>query len=93
MSEQDSSEGYDRITVSMPRGTAAGLRAAVSAGAAPSLSALVSEAVADRLARDEVLRRINELRGGEPLPEHALAWARKALGVDEPDARTGRIAS
>ena len=87
MSDGARGETFDRVTVSMPSSTLKQLRAAVQAGAASSVSALVSEAVAARLSRDEGLRRIAALRAQQglgPLPEEALAWARKALGVENP---------
>lgn len=75
--EQDGPvDDAEQVTVTMPRSTLAQLQEAVTS-AAPT-----------RLSREETRRRLEERRGGKPLPEHALAWARAALGVDE--GATGR---
>ena len=78
--------GTDKISVSLPRGTRAALEAAVAAGAAPSVSALVASAVDDRLARERTHRWIMDRRGGRPIDPAAMAWARQVCGADEQDA-------
>lgn len=75
--------GTDRITVSMPRGYKTQLEQAVAAGAAPSVSALVTSAVEEHLARRRTDEWIRSRRGGRPIDPQALAWARRALGVDD----------
>lgn len=51
------------------------------AGRAESLSAYVSGAAAQRLARDEGLAVLEQLMGGPPADADAIAWARRALGI------------
>ena len=77
-----SEPGTDRVTVSMPRGYKAQLEQAVAAGAAASVSALVTSAVEEHLARRRTDEWIRSRRGGRPIDPDALAWARRALGVD-----------
>jgi Arc/MetJ-type ribon-helix-helix transcriptional regulator len=90
-------EGYTRITVSLPAQVAAGIRAAVDAGEARNVSALVSQLAEDHLARVQAGRRIAALIGPDGLPAHAHEWARQALGLPAGDAGRpdphGRIAS
>lgn len=57
------------------------------AGGAESLSAYVSVAAAQRLARDEGLAALEKLMGGPPSDADAIAWARRALGI-KPRATT-----
>jgi len=89
MTEYDETiTGRDRITVSLPPGTRDLLRRAyVDTGRAPDVSSVVEEAlrpyVASEAARQRTRERITELRGGRPLPPEALAWARRALGVED----------
>lgn len=52
-----------------------------AAGGAESLSAYVSGAAAQRLARDEGLAALEQLMGGPPADADAIAWARRALGI------------
>jgi Arc/MetJ-type ribon-helix-helix transcriptional regulator len=95
----DGDSGYARITVSMPRDLLEGVRAAVGAGAASSVSALVASAVQRDLDRTEALRRIDALIGPDGLPDEATDWARSALGLPPQDAAAprgstaGRLAS
>lgn len=51
------------------------------AGGAESLSAYVSGAAAQRLARDEGLAILEQLMGGPPTDADAIAWACRALGI------------
>lgn len=74
--------GIDRITVSMPRGYKARLEQAVAAGGAASVSALVTSAVEQHLARLWTDEWVRSRRGGRPIDPEALAWARRALGAD-----------
>ncbi|HEY3688459.1 MAG TPA: hypothetical protein VGL93_35805 [Streptosporangiaceae bacterium] len=71
----------ERVTVSMTPEQAERLRRTVAAGAAESLSAYVSEAVRQRLARDEGLAMLEKVMGGPPADEDAITWARRALGI------------
>lgn len=80
----ESAREFVKLSVSLPRMAAENLRAAVTAGAASSVSAYVAAAIEDRLARDRTLERISELRDGRPFSAEALAWARSALGVTGP---------
>lgn len=72
----------ERVTVSMAPEQAERLRRTVAATGAESLSAYVSEAVAQRLARDEGLAMLEKLMGGPPDDADAIAWARRALGIE-----------
>ena len=63
----------------MPADQAERLRQTVAAGTAQSVSAYVTEAVRQRLARDEALAALDDLWG--ELPAESLAWARRTLGV------------
>ena len=90
MSEQPE-PGSDRVTVSMPRGYKARLEAAVAAGSAPSVSALVTAAVEDRLARELTLARLMERRGGRPLDPDAVAYWHKQFGAE--DEVTGQVST
>lgn len=70
----------ERVTVTLPQGQAEQLRELVAAHRVDSMSSYVADAVGHQLARDAALRRL-EQRFGQP-PADALAWARRALGVD-----------
>jgi len=94
MTEYDSETGRsDKIAISLPKGSKAALQAMVDAGRAPSVSAIIAEALAGYTSTEEqrqrTRQRIAELREGKPLPADALAWARQALGVDAPAAGAG----
>jgi hypothetical protein len=41
------------------------------------------------LARERTRQKIMELRGGKPFPPEAIAWARKALGVEDDATQQG----
>lgn len=66
----------EQVTVTLPRSALAQLQEAAAAAvpAAPARPKLTTE---------QTLARLEELRGGEPLPEHAVRWARRALGLDD----------
>jgi len=69
-----------KIAVSLPDEQVEELRAAVRAGKAASVSALVSRALADRSGRESLsgfLAHLDEVHG--PVPEEELAWATAAL--------------
>ncbi|MGH3345289.1 MAG: ribbon-helix-helix domain-containing protein [Carbonactinosporaceae bacterium] len=78
----------ERVTVSLPAEQAGQLRRAVESGGAASVSAYVSAALDDRLSRDRALAELESLMGGPP-PRDALAWAYRALGVDDGHADAG----
>ncbi|MEJ7798794.1 MAG: hypothetical protein WKF42_09875, partial [Solirubrobacteraceae bacterium] len=66
--------------VSVPAPLVADAKAAVAAGRSTSVSALVSEALAEKLERDElgeVLAAMDNELG--PVDADARAWARRAL--------------
>lgn len=81
MTEQEPEAGSDKMSISFPAGTRAALRAAVARGAAPTVSALVADAVAERLQRESFHQKIMTLRGGEPFDAAAIDWACRALGA------------
>ena len=82
--------GTDRITVSMPRGFKERLEQAVAAGAAASVSSLVTSAIEEHLSRLWTDEWIRSRRGGRPIDPAALAWARRALGVEGEEAGPAR---
>jgi hypothetical protein len=69
-----------RVTISVPAELAAQVEALVKARGTTSVSAYFAEAVAERLAREESLRRLREFTGGPPSPE-LRRRAEKALGI------------
>jgi len=69
-----------KITVSLPDEQVAELRAAVRTGRVASVSALVSEALAERSGREslaDLLAHLDQLHG--PIPNEDLLWAQNAL--------------
>lgn len=69
-----------KITVSLPDEQVAALREAVRAGAARSVSALVSKALAERFEQDsldDLLAHLERVHG--PVPQSDRDWARNAL--------------
>jgi hypothetical protein len=81
MTGQGPDAGSDKMSISFPRGTRDALKAAVARGAAPNVSALVADAVAERLQRESFHQRIMAARGGRPFDAEAIDWACKALGA------------
>ncbi len=83
-----------KITVSLPNEQVEGVREAVARGEAASVSAYVSDALADALARSAVAGKddnalaelVTELiaEHGEPSAE-AHAWAERVFAMSEPD--------
>jgi Arc/MetJ-type ribon-helix-helix transcriptional regulator len=74
-----------KIAVSLPDDQVAAARTAVAEGRAPSVSAYVSEALARRSIEDELLQLLDEDEAsGTPSTDEHRAWARQALGVDQP---------
>jgi metal-responsive CopG/Arc/MetJ family transcriptional regulator len=77
----------ERITVSLPHELLEGVRSAVDAGAADSLSAFVADVPQDRLNRDHALTELARVLGGPP-PFEAQAAVHRAWGLPAPvDAR------
>jgi Arc/MetJ-type ribon-helix-helix transcriptional regulator len=74
-----------KIAVSLPDEQVAAARAAVQAGQVPSVSAYVSQALAQRTANEELLAMLDadDAELGPPAAEQ-YAWARRALGLDPP---------
>jgi Arc/MetJ-type ribon-helix-helix transcriptional regulator len=76
-----------KIAVSLPDDQVAAARTAVAEGRAPSVSAYVSEALARRSTEDELLQLLDEddaTATGTPTTDEHRAWARQALGFDQP---------
>jgi len=71
-----------KITITVDDGVLDHVRTAVDTGQAPSVSAYITEAAAQRVARDARAAEIEHRWG--PFSAKALAWARKAAGA-EPD--------
>jgi len=67
------------------------LRRVVAGGEAESVSSYVAAAVRDRLARDQALARLREAWG--ELPDDALTWARRTLGVAGDETTPAKAAS
>jgi len=69
-----------KIAVSLPDDQVAALKSATAAGRAPSVSALVSEALAEKFQRDSLAALVADIiaEDGPPSPED-YAWAEKAL--------------
>ena len=68
-----------KITITVDDEVLTHIRSAVGAGEAPNVSAYISEAAAQRVARAERAEEI-ERRWG-PFSQKAMAWARKAAGA------------
>jgi Arc/MetJ-type ribon-helix-helix transcriptional regulator len=69
-----------KIAISLPDEQVAELRAAVRSGRAASVSALVSEALAERSGREsltDLLAHLDEVHG--PIPDEDIVWAQAAL--------------
>ena len=76
-----------KIAVSLPDEQVEAARAAVAEGRAPSVSAYVSEALARRSAEDELLELLDLDETHEPATDEHRAWARRALGGEDPAPR------
>ena len=78
---------YDRsmttkIAVSLPDEQVLAAKRAVAGGAAASVSALVSAALADKLQHDDLAAVVADLLSAHGRPSEAdYAWARDALGL------------
>jgi len=71
---------YEKLAITLPRDLAEAARGEVQTGHAPSLSAFIAEAIAEKLERDrlqEVLDQMTAEYG--PLPPEELAWADRVL--------------
>lgn len=80
--------GTEKVTVTVPADVLAQARAAVAAGRARSLSAYVTEAVAERAERDRRASAIEERWG--PFDADALAWANQIADRCDEEARQAR---
>ena len=70
-----------RITVTVDETTARAARAAVAAGRAPSVSAWVASAMAERAHRESLAEVLAEIRAElGPATDEETAWARSVLG-------------
>ena len=74
-----------RVTVSLPTETADQLSDRAAAAGASSVSAYVSEAVAEKMNRDTALAWLDQLWG--PADPQAVATARESLLGSVPDQR------
>lgn len=72
----------EKLAITLPIGLAEGIRHAVAAGTAPSMSAYIAEAVEWRQQQDSLAALVHDLisEHGEPSPE-AYAWADDVLGL------------
>lgn len=70
----------ERVTVSLPPELLDEARAAVSAGAAESLSAFVADALRTQLSRTRALSELERVLGGRP-PQTMLDTVRRDLGL------------
>ena len=83
----------EKVTVSLPPDVAAAARAAVSSGAAESLSAYVAGALRERQARAHGLAELERVLGGRP-PQEAIDAVHRVWGIapsstDEAGPATG----
>jgi len=71
-----------KIAVSLPSDLVEGVRRAVAAGRAPSVSAYVAAALADRVRRDDLDVLLDEMLAetGGPLTDAEIRAADEALG-------------
>lgn len=71
-----------RVTVTVDAEVVAAAEAAVAAGRAPSVSAWVAEAMAERSRREQLRDVLAEIRGElGPATDEETAWARSVLGL------------
>ncbi len=71
-----------RLTVTVDHEVATAAEAAVAAGRAPSVSAWVAEAMAERARRESLREALAEIRAElGPATEEETAWARSVLGL------------
>jgi len=68
-----------RITITLDDRILASVRAAVDAGEAANVSAYITEAAAQRVAREAWAAEVDRRWG--PFSPKAMAWARKAAGA------------
>ncbi|MGQ0625410.1 MAG: hypothetical protein ACT4PP_12280 [Sporichthyaceae bacterium] len=71
-----------RLTVSVDEAILVEVEAAVAAGRAPSISAWVAEAMAQRAQRESLRDLLAEIRADlGPATQEETAWARSVLGL------------
>lgn len=71
-----------RVTVTVDEASVRAAEAAVAAGRAPSVSAWVAAAMADRARRDSLVDVLAEIRAElGPATDEETAWARSVLGL------------
>ena len=76
-----------KITITVDDNVLAGVKAAVDDGHADNVSAYITEATAQRVAREARAEQIEQRWG--PFSPKAMAWARKAAGTDLESGRRG----
>ncbi|HZQ98402.1 MAG TPA: hypothetical protein VFC93_06265 [Chloroflexota bacterium] len=69
-----------KVTVSVPRELIAEAEARVRSGGAPSLSALVAAALAEKLERDDLQAILDEIFRDHPMTDEERDAADRALG-------------
>lgn len=71
-----------KIAVSIPEPLLRRVRSEVRSGRTPSVSAYVSEALAEKTRRDELVALLDELDADlGPPSERQMRWARRVLGL------------
>jgi Arc/MetJ-type ribon-helix-helix transcriptional regulator len=72
-----------KVAISLPKEVLARARAAVRRGDAPSLSAYVSQALAEKTNEDDIMQMLNEMleETGGPLTPEEIRWADGVLGI------------
>ncbi|MBI3979597.1 MAG: CopG family transcriptional regulator [Chloroflexi bacterium] len=70
---------HEKLAVSLPRNLAQAARAEVQAGQAPSLSALIAAALAEKLERDRLQEVLDEIFCEQSMTEEERAWADRLL--------------
>ncbi len=71
---------FKKLAISLPADLARKIEHEVVARNAPSLSALVTDALSLTFERDGLDMLIEEMLGDRPLTKKEIAWARKVLG-------------
>ena len=73
--------GYEKVAISLPRETAQRARAEAQARGEPSLSAFITAAVEEKLARDDLRGVLDEIFRDEPMTDEERARADRALAL------------
>lgn len=70
-----SSNRYEKVAITLPSQLLQAARAETEAGQAPSLSAYIAQAIAEKLKKDELQGVLDEIFSERPLTDEERAWA------------------